>query len=143
MINKKCIKCNKAKQLNAFGIQNTKLSHNKTCLDCRNLNFKRLYKLHHMKYRDRINLNTYDRRHVTREIKFSYLLEHPCVDCGIADIRVLEFDHLQDKKHVIALMQVSGIDSLIAEISKCDIRCANCHRIKTFSRAKNKSWRCT
>ncbi len=126
-----------------FGVQNNKPSHNKTCLDCRNVNFKRLYRLYHEKYRTRININTNLRRRVIKEVKFAYLLEHPCVDCNVSDLRVLEFDHLRDKKHVIALMHAPSVDSLIKEISKCEIRCANCHRIKTFERTKSKSWRCT
>ncbi|MGH7974959.1 MAG: hypothetical protein ACREBR_05495 [bacterium] len=74
---------------------------------------------------------------------FSYLLDHPCVDCNVTDLRVLEFDHIRDKKLYIGFMRMHGADSLIDEISKCEIRCANCRRIKTFERAGNRSWRCT
>lgn len=62
-----------------------------------------------------------------------YLSSHPCVDCGNPDWRVLEFDHLRDKRYSISEMVSMGLglDTLIAEVAKCEVRCANCHRIKT------------
>ncbi len=65
----------------------------------------------------------------------SYLDEHPCIDCGESDIVVLEFDHRNpdEKKFTIACCMHNGrcLATLIAEIEKCDVRCANCHRRKT------------
>lgn len=63
-----------------------------------------------------------------------YLLEHSCVDCGNKDIRVLEFDHVRGKKSdSVATMRARGKSwtNIEKEIKKCDVRCANCHRIKT------------
>lgn len=61
-----------------------------------------------------------------------YLKRHPCVDCGNSDIRVLEFDHVGDKKYNIASMIGStSVNRLREEVKKCVVRCANCHRIKT------------
>lgn len=66
-----------------------------------------------------------------------YLLTHPCVDCGITDIRVLEFDHRdgkQGRQYSLAVrIYKVGLEGLKAELAKCDVRCANCHRIRTFS----------
>jgi hypothetical protein len=31
-----------------------------------------------------------------------------------------------------------GFDALVAEIEKCDLVCANCHRIRTFTRQQNR-----
>lgn len=59
-----------------------------------------------------------------------------CVDCGYCDSPVaLDFDHVTGKK-------VANVSSLVrraraqvdAEIAKCEVRCANCHRIKTAER---------
>lgn len=59
---------------------------------------------------------------------------NPCVDCGEDDPVVLEFDHVRgDKAGSISLMIHNGVslETLIIEINKCQVRCANCHRRKT------------
>lgn len=70
----------------------------------------------------------------SREFVYSYLLTHPCVDCGNTDPRVLEFDHVRGEKKASISELVRTRHSLKAiklEIDKCEVRCANCHRIKT------------
>jgi hypothetical protein len=67
----------------------------------------------------------------------AYLYEHPCVDCGNRDIRVLEFDHVRGEKvESIARLVRLGVSwkTIQTEIDKCEVRCANCHRIKTNER---------
>lgn len=60
-----------------------------------------------------------------------YLGSHPCVDCGYSDVRALEFDHTQGcKSFTIGKRITLQWDKLLAEISKCEVRCANCHRIR-------------
>lgn len=64
-----------------------------------------------------------------------YFKLHPCVDCGESDPLVLEFDHLRDKTFNIArAMPDRGWDSILAEIEKCEVVCANCHRRRTLRR---------
>lgn len=64
-----------------------------------------------------------------------YLKYHSCVDCGNSDLRVLEFDHRDpsQKKFAISRKVSDGvsIETLVKEVAKCDVRCANCHRIRT------------
>jgi len=68
------------------------------------------------------------------------LLVSECMDCGISDPRVLEFDHLRDKKdNVSNLLNKSNWTTIENEIKKCEIVCANCHRIRTQDRSG--SWR--
>jgi hypothetical protein len=68
----------------------------------------------------------------------AHLSEHPCVDCGESDVRVLEFDHRPGvEKHAdVASMVASGgrWSDIEAEIAKCDVRCASCHRRLTCER---------
>lgn len=71
-----------------------------------------------------------------------YLLDHPCVDCNENNIIVLEFDHINpsEKSSNISVM-ASGNYSwkrIKEEIDKCEVRCANCHKIKT---AEQQGWK--
>jgi len=70
-----------------------------------------------------------------RKFVWDYLSTHPCVDCGEANPNKLEFDYHGDKEFDITHMLYKGfsIPHIAAEISKCEVRCANCHRRKTAS----------
>jgi len=59
-----------------------------------------------------------------------------CSDCPETNPIVLEFDHLRDKTHNISEMCRStySIEAIQQEIDKCEIVCANCHRIRTHNR---------
>ena len=73
----------------------------------------------------------------------NYLLTHPCVDCGNTDIRVLEFDHIGDDKIYQIGVMVStsfSIARIQQEIEKCEVRCRNCHTLKTYERLGG-TWR--
>lgn len=65
-----------------------------------------------------------------------------CMDCKRKDLVYvqLDFDHVRGQK-------VSGISGMIRnysredifkEIEKCEIICANCHRLRTLNRSKKK-----
>jgi len=59
-----------------------------------------------------------------------------CIDCGIEDRRVLEFDHIADDKdyNIADRAGTIPLKTLMKEIDKCEIVCANCHRIRTAER---------
>jgi 5-methylcytosine-specific restriction endonuclease McrA len=61
-------------------------------------------------------------------------LKHGCVCCGYsAHACALDFDHIDpsDKIRDIAKMHTTSIPVLQKEMEKCQVLCANCHRIKT------------
>ncbi len=67
-------------------------------------------------------------------VLLAYFATHPCVDCGTTDVTVLEFDHRDGAIKVATineLLRDSRLRELDAEIAKCDVRCANCHRRRT------------
>ena len=69
-----------------------------------------------------------------RGIVLEHLVNNPCVDCGESDLVVLDFDHVRGTKTMhVSRMIVGGtsVETLLAEIAKCVVRCANCHRRKT------------
>ena len=60
-----------------------------------------------------------------------------CVDCGEDNTIVLEFDHVRGvKKSNVSDManQSYSFKTIQKEIDKCEVRCANCHRIVTHER---------
>lgn len=64
-------------------------------------------------------------------------LRSGCVDCGVRDIRVLEFDHVRGIKLDSISEMVRrglGVGVLLEELDKCDVRCRNCHRLVTLER---------
>jgi thymidine kinase len=80
------------------------------------------------------------RRKRNRDFVREYLVSHPCVDCGESRWRVLEFDHIRGAKYAdIAWMivQTRSLENIAKEIAKCEVRCANCHRLRT---AKQFGW---
>ncbi len=59
-----------------------------------------------------------------------------CVDCGEVDPAVLEFDHVGPKRFAIsdAVGGERALAELEAEVARCEVRCANCHRLRTAER---------
>ena len=75
-----------------------------------------------------------------RQAMFEHFQRTPCVDCGESDPLVLTFDHVRgEKKGNIADMVAHGcsVARLLAEIEKCEVRCANCHMRKS---ARDLGW---
>jgi hypothetical protein len=79
------------------------------------------------------------RRAERRAFIDSIKLAAGCIDCGYnLNAEVLDFDHLDSATKIagIAAMIDHSMPLLIAEIAKCVVRCANCHRIVTQARRK-------
>lgn len=96
-----------------------------------------------MPYKSKEKLYEAQRKHriKVRGELFAYLSTKKCVDCGEDDPVVLEFDHSDpSKKFKSVSKMLSGHWSwlsLTKEIAKCEIRCANCHRRKTYLEQKS------
>ena len=76
-------------------------------------------------------------REESREFVYQYLCEHPCQDCGETNPLVLTFDHVRGvKKGNISDMVGRGwsLDTIKAEIAKCDVVCFNCHMRREHKR---------
>lgn len=58
-----------------------------------------------------------------------------CIDCGEINPIVLEFDHRIPSEKSFSFGYDKNtkrpIDDFIKELDKCDVVCANCHRIRT------------
>jgi hypothetical protein len=77
-------------------------------------------------------------RIATRLSSIQYLAKKGCKHCRERDPRKLEYDHItgSDKKHHVAKLISGGYvwtsEILQSEIRKCQILCANCHRVHTI-----------
>ena len=87
----------------------------------------------------------YENQQSHRDSNFAKLWEilcsSSCMDCGLSDPRVLEFDHRRDKKFNVSKavgQSTRSWKSIQEEINKCDIVCANCHTIRTQERGNYK-----
>jgi hypothetical protein len=110
------------------------------CLTCSRAKDKKHYEASAARRR-RLREATHNTRIRNLNYLWEYLTNHPCVDCGENNPVVLEFDHVRGvKKNRVSVLASRGaysISVLQAEIDKCEVRCANCHRIKT---AKQFGW---
>ena len=64
-----------------------------------------------------------------------------CIDCGYnAHSVALDFDHVEPSKKLFSISSEIGRhswDEIMEEVEKCEIRCSNCHRVKTEKARKN------
>lgn len=76
-----------------------------------------------------------------RDYVIKYKEEIGCIDCGEKyPYYMLDLDHLYDKSFNINRFHLHTLDLNIVkqEIAKCEVVCANCHRVRTFQRSGSK-----
>jgi hypothetical protein len=117
---KRCPRCGETKPLEAFARKGPD-GRQSYCRDCR-----RVYQ----RGRPRVLLA----KRLVREAK-----KGPCADCGVEYPHyVMDFDHRPGAgKHAnlsILVKRGASRESILAEIAKCDLVCANCHRARTYRR---------
>jgi hypothetical protein len=131
-----CTVCGQSKDAEAFAFR-SQISgrRHRTCKACVADYGRKHYAANRASYVSRNNLTA---RAQALELKTRvrhYLLEHPCVDCGVADPLLLDFDHVDPatkRKTIHKLVrQAYSWQAVEAEIEKCRVRCANCHRRRT------------
>ena len=134
---KVCSKCNKKKQPFCFNWKNKKKKKRHSfCKECHSAYRIMHYLDNRKKYLIKARRWNKKQTILLRNLITKYLTAHPCVDCGETDLRVLDFDHEDKKKMGICQMirNCYSTRAVMSEIVVCKIRCANCHRIKTFKK---------
>jgi hypothetical protein len=130
-----CSRCHVAKPLADFPIKNTaKGWYGSHCRTCRRSYGKKHYLSNVSYYKAKASVSRTRERSANRAIVDAFLADHPCVECGEADPVVLDFDHVDPKLKVDAigrLQHSGGRAVLLSEMSKCEVRCGNCHRRRT------------
>jgi hypothetical protein len=64
----------------------------------------------------------------------------PCMDCGgTFPFECMDFDHVRGTKlgNLNKLFTGAAMETILAEIAKCELVCSNCHRIRTRKRRLN------
>ena len=147
-----CTKCKILKPLSEYSLSKRakRDGRQSSCKECCRAYMKKRYlenrdhvlslaRKNNKKYRNKpstkIKRRESHRKRLSKGLKrqVDFLKANPCVDCGFDDHRALEFDHRDPstKKHNVSDMRVFSDKSFFKEAEKCEIRCANCHKIKT------------
>lgn len=128
--NKFCSGCLQNLPLSDFGINKSKIDGKQTqCKQCRNKYAKQHYRSHRRYYYDK----SADRREQLRQQLEEYKRQLACEKCGYNEYMcALDFHHIDDTKEI----NISDVcrhgwsfQRLLTEIQKCQVLCANCHRV--------------
>lgn len=135
---KTCIRCEQEKELIHFGSNKRKPDGKQSvCKSCRSSYAKKWYNSNKTEHIKRVATTKTKVVQENRQRLHDYLKTVKCIDCGNSNPIVLDFDHRGDKKYNVSNMLSYSWETIEKEIAKCDVRCANCHRIRT---AKQFGW---
>ncbi len=142
---KECSCCHKIKPLSDFyrrklGSRSGECyNHCKFCLKSR---ARKYYNENRVRQSCLSNLRRIEYRK-TRKKFIINLKDKPCVDCGCKYPHyVMDFDHrsgvpkIDNISHLVN-QNFLTYEQILEEVKKCDLVCANCHRVRTFTRLKN------
>lgn len=128
---KTCTKCNTPKSDDEFSFRNkAKSIRHHVCQHCHKIAAKTHYHENQKKYYERVK----SFKMANRIKMYQYLSDKQCIDCGNPDPLVLDFDHQdgkQKERGIAEMLRKNCWEKILKEIAKCEIRCSNCHRIKT------------
>jgi hypothetical protein len=133
---RRCGRCGQSKSPAEFAWRRrAKGQRDNLCRPCR----AEYHREHYEANRDRYVAQARERKRALALERTTYLIDyfgsHPCVDCAENDPVVLEFDHLRDKLFDIGqALPYRSWASILCEIEKCVVVCANCHRRRTAKR---------
>ena len=105
----------------------------KVCVSCYEQHYAPFCK---SKEEQKLSIKNAEKRQRVKRQKFimNHLKENPCIDCGGTNILTLEYDHRSPElkyDNIATLVARGSIRKLKEELKKCDVVCANCHRIRT------------
>lgn len=124
---KHCSKCGEYKQSHEFYFLHNRNQYQAYCKQCAG-NKNSVVK----------KKNKQIKRNFVKDLKDN----KPCKDCGVCyPYYVMDFDHKPEFEKKLCVNQLTAQratkEILLNEISKCDLVCSNCHRIRTHERRAN------
>jgi hypothetical protein len=140
---KKCSRCKETKDLSDYSKNKSRKDGLQGfCRSCQNAQTRSHYRNNKDYYvRKALKHNSSFQAKLAKLIK--PLKDNPCADCKNSfHPAAMDFDHIRGKK----LFSISAarrwkwsLEEVLAEISKCELVCANCHRVRTFNRQRPSS----
>lgn len=148
---KKCSKCGKPEGEVTFGLEKTRsgeLRARGDCKECRKGYNKRYRQDNPEYFKSKSKTRRQDKKTLIREVerrdrqlRYSLIKEikesNPCTDCGeYYQYFVMDFDHRDPTTKLVGVATISKRlvrwERVLEEISKCDLVCARCHRLRTY-----------
>lgn len=129
---KTCATCEQELSLDSFSKKGSG-----TQSKCKNCN-REYQRNHYKENKNRYLESNYCYKNKNKERWRAIKEANPCADCGgYFHHFQMDFDHIGDKNYSISSMSSMSWDKIEKEIYLCDIVCANCHRLRTFTRYKD------
>ena len=123
-----CTKCKYEKEISDFHkSKSRKDGLSVWCKECQ----KEHKKQHYTSYKEKYLSNNYERRKWFYDLK----RELKCERCGFNHPAALDFHHRDEEEKIFNISkQYHGNpnmrEEILKEIAKCEVLCANCHRIE-------------
>jgi hypothetical protein len=129
---KYCYKCKETKDKNCFSKNRARKDGlSSQCKECHKAIRKSHYEQNKSKVIRQVADRKFENKNWVRKLK-----NKPCMDCGSKyPYYVMDFDHRENKEFGISWCVKNGFskERILAEMSKCDLVCSNCHRERTHN----------
>ena len=130
-----CARCRRVLPVEQFALRRKDgTSRHTHCVECKAAYQRDWYARNRDRHMQAVAELRRKRRRANRQLVTSAKLQ-PCADCGGSfPAYVMDFDHVRGTKVGNVSEMVGHVPAavLLAEIAKCDVVCANCHRIRTY-----------
>ncbi len=140
---KRCARCHEVKSIIDFPERklNTGRRHSH-CRKCKSDYQRSWYERNAVRHKAEVRRHRVQRIAANRAILIS-AKDVPCADCGGRyPAYVMDLDHVRGMKRGNVSEMVAAVTEAVlrAEIAKCDVVCANCHRLRTYGQADHANW---
>jgi hypothetical protein len=141
-----CSRCGREKAASEFTWKDAgRRKRQAYCRNCMNAAWREWYNVERNKLHHRALVARRRRQRITRHQELiAELKRQPCADCGQRFPQyVMDFDHVGRKTgEVSKFVYTHSTQRLMAEITNCDVVCANCHRVRTQERlaSSRRNW---
>lgn len=131
-----CSRCKQEKQLADFyKAKRGKCGRQADCKTCHNEYYNNKKDVYIQRSLEKSQTQRQELKNYVNKVK-----ENPCMDCGNQYHPCqMDFDHISNKIRAVADMvrRAVSLETLKAEIDKCELVCSNCHRLRTHNRLNN------